>query len=236
MDIVFLGINDVGNRIYEWLCNRESVTVQCLITTQKQLNQLKTLRPDIVVSVGYQHHVPSEILSLPPEGCINLHPAYLPYNRGANPNVWSIVEGTPAGVTLHYMDENFDEGEVIARREVDVSFEDTGKSLHRRLERAQYELFTETWPAIEDGSVETSTQESEKATYHTVSDFQELCEIDPDERYTAKELLDILRALTFPPFDNAHLEIDGEKYYVDVDVRKADDSDSNARVGLLESY
>jgi methionyl-tRNA formyltransferase len=236
MDVVFLGVNDVGMRIYEWLCDREGVHVAALVTTTDQLELIERLRPDLVVSVGYGHLVPPDVLSIPPEGCINLHPSYLPHNRGKSPNVWSIVEGTPAGVTLHYMDEEFDTGEIIERREMEVGFDATGKDLHERLERAQFDLFTDVWPRIEGGDVETTPQSADEGRYHSVADFRDLCEIDPEATYEAKELLDVLRALTFPPFDNAYLELDGERYYVDVEIRAESESGDDDPDAFLSSY
>jgi methionyl-tRNA formyltransferase len=236
MEVIFLGINDVGMRIYDWLCDREGVSVLALLTTDEQLSMVQREQPDMVVSVGFGHLVPDEILSVPTRGCINLHPALLPYNRGASPNVWSLVEGTPPGVTLHYMDAEFDTGDIIAQRRVEADFSDTGKDLHKRLEAAQYKLFTEVWPRIENSSIDASPQPGDAGTYHTVADFEDLCAIDPGESYRAKELLDILRALTFPPFDNAHLDIDGERYYVDVDIRPAQERSDDDHDGFLSAY
>lgn len=236
MEVVFLGINDVGMRIYEWLCDKSSVDVAALLTTKSQLKLVHEIRPDVVISVGYDHLVPKDVLEVPPKGCINVHPSLLPHNRGKSPNVWSIVEGTPAGVTLHYMDEEYDTGEIIAQREVEVRFEDTGKDLHRRLERAQLDLFASIWPDIEGGEVETTPQSSEEGSYHSVSDFKELCEIDPDAEYTAKEFLDVLRALTFPPFDNACIEIGRKQYYVDVEIRSSTEISEGDPDGYLSSY
>lgn len=236
MDVVFLGVNDVGFRVYEWLCDRDDAHVEALVTQNDQLGLVRDLAPDIVVSVGYDHLVPETVLDVPEHGCVNLHPSYLPYNRGKSPNVWSIVEGTPAGVTLHYMDADFDTGEIIARREVETGFGDTGKDLHRRLEEAQFELFTDSWPDIAAGDVDTISQSSDDGTSHTVDDFRKLCELDPDERVRAKDLLDRLRALTFPPFDNAVIEVDGERYYVDVDIRRADAANEETAEGFLEAY
>ena len=221
MKVIFLGVNDVGMRIYEWLCERESVNVMALLTTKEQLNRVEELEPDVVVSVGYRHIVPEKILNIPERGCINLHPAYLPYNRGANPNVWSIIEETPAGVTLHYMDENIDTGDIIDRKRVEKHFCDTGKSLYERLEQAQFDLFTENWTDIESEDVEKTTQDGH-GTYHEVREFNEICSLNPDAEYTVKELLNRLRALTFPPFDNAYLEVDGQKYYVEVNIKRED--------------
>jgi methionyl-tRNA formyltransferase len=220
IEVVFLGVNDAGMRVYEWLCDRSEVFVRALLTTEEQLTVIEELKPDLVVSCGYRHIVPESILDVPEMGCLNLHPAYLPYNRGANPNVWSIIEGTPAGVTLHYMDSTLDTGDIVARREVETNFSDTGKDLYQRLEDTQVELFKQTWPDVVGGNVSLIEQEQDEGTYHRTDEFEELCEIDGEETVQAKKFLDRLRALTFPPYDNAKTEVDGETYYIDVEIRR----------------
>ncbi|WP_336024888.1 formyltransferase family protein [Halobellus salinisoli] len=220
IDVVFLGVNDAGMRVYEWLCERSEVFVHSLLTTEEQLTVIKDAEPDIVVSCGYRHIVPESILGVPEMGCLNLHPAYLPYNRGANPNVWSIVEGTPAGVTLHYMDSSLDTGDIIARREVEPDFADTGKDLYQRLEDAQVDLFKENWPDVINEDTSVLEQKEDEGTYHRTNEFEELCEIDGEEMVRTREFLDRLRALTFPPHDNARIEIDDETYYIDIDIRR----------------
>lgn len=235
MEVVFLGINDIGRRVYEWLCDRDGVTISALVTTKSQLDLVPTLEPDILVSVGYDHLVPADILEIPPDGCVNMHPSYLPFNRGKSPNVWSIVEGTPAGVTIHYMDEEFDTGDIIAQRTVETDFSDSGKDLHRRLETTQFDLFTDVWPDIESGTVDVTPQSDEQGTFHTTQDFLDLCKLDPDETTTVREFLNRLRALTFPPFDNAQIEVNGETYYVEVDITK-EERDDEPDDSQLSSY
>lgn len=219
-EVVFLGINDAGMRIYEWLCDREEVFVHSLLTTKDQLQVIKNIEPDYVVSYGYRHIVPEDVLNVPEEGCLNLHPAYLPYNRGANPNVWSIVKGTSAGVTLHWMDPDLDTGDIIARQKIEVDFSENGKELYERLEDAQIALFQEIWLDVVAGEIDEIEQSEDAGTYHRTSDFEELSELDPDEEIQVKDFLDRLRALTFPPYDNAKIEVDGETYYVEIEISK----------------
>jgi methionyl-tRNA formyltransferase len=218
--VIFLGINDAGMRVYDWLCDQEDVFVHSLLTTKDQLRVVENVEPDYIVSCGYRHIVPKDTLDIPKEGCLNFHPAYLPYNRGANPNVWSIIEGTPAGVTLHYMDAGIDTGDIIARRKVETDFSDSGKDLYDRLEDTQVELFQDVWPDIISDSISVTEQDEDAGTYHRTSEFEDLCKLDPDEEIRVKEFLDRLRALTFPPYDNAEIEIGGETYYVEVDITK----------------
>jgi len=236
MEVVFLGVNDAGFAIYEWLCDREGVTVHGLVTRPDQLSLVEDREPDLVVACGFEHIVPPEILAVPDRGCLNVHPGLLPYTRGYNPNVWSIVEDLPAGVTIHWMDEHVDTGDLVATRAVETSFADTGKALYDRLERACYELFVDSWDGIATGTVEPVGQDDTEATAHRKADFAELCELDPGAEYTVRELLDRLRALTFPPFDNAYVEIDGKRYYLELSVTPASEADGADRAGFLQSY
>jgi methionyl-tRNA formyltransferase len=236
MEVIFLGVNDIGLRIYEWLCQRDHVEMIAMLTEQNQLDLIQKQEPDLVVSVGFDYLVPSEVLDVPSEGALNLHPSFLPYNRGKSPNVWPLIEGTPAGVTLHYMNTEFDTGDIIAQRKVETDFSDTGKELHERLEEAQFDLITDVWPEIEAGEIERTPQEDSAGNYHSKADFIDLCELDPQNEVRIKEFLDRLRALTFPPFDNAYIEIDDEKYYVDIDITKAVNESEDKTDGLLSSY
>jgi methionyl-tRNA formyltransferase len=220
VEVIFLGINDAGMRIYDWLCDQDNIFMHSILTTKDQLRIIKNVEPDYIISCGYQHIVPESILTIPTKGCLNLHPAYLPYNRGANPNVWSIIEGTPAGVTLHYMDPGIDTGDIVARRKVETAFSDSGKDLHKRLEDAQLELFQDVWSDILSDNISVVEQDENQGTYHQTSEFETLCELNPDEEVRVKEFLDRLRALTFPPYNNAKIEIDDETYYVEVDITR----------------
>lgn len=234
MEIVFLGVNDFGWEIYNWLCDRNTVTVRALITEPDQLDVIDKIEPEMVIAAGFGAIVPEDILEIPKRGCINIHPGYLPQTRGYNPNVWSIVENQPAGVSIHMMEPAVDAGAIVARREIETSFEDTGKALYKRLEQVAVELFVETWPEIEAGTFDTVPQDETKAVSHRKQEFIDLCEIDMSKKYSAKELLDILRALTFPPFDNAYVEVNDEKYHINVEIYKP--TDDKVSEGFTSSY
>lgn len=176
---------------------------------------LMALQPDMLVSVMFGYILKKEILSAAKYGAVNLHPAYLPYNRGAHPNVWSIVEGTPAGVTLHTIDAGVDTGKILAQEKVKVEPTDTGKSLYEKLEQAAYELFIKTWPRLVEGKLAPKKQQP-GGSEHRVKDLHQLDEIDLDKKYTGKELINILRARTFSPYPGAHFKAGGGKIWVRV--------------------
>jgi methionyl-tRNA formyltransferase len=215
-------MNDIGQEIYDWLCDRDSIFVKAIITEPEQLRLVEEMCPDAVVASGFTHILPPEILEIPPEGCINLHPGYLPHTRGYFPNIWSIVDDLPPGATLHYMDENIDTGEIIARSKVQKSFEDDGKTVYRRIEDKAVELFKQEWYKIEQGQVETISNDDEIANTYYKRDFDELREINPNETYQAKELIDILRALTFPKYNNAYMDVENNRYYIDIKIYQSE--------------
>ncbi len=172
---------------------------------QESIDRVQSLSPDIALSIVFGYIVPEEFTSLFPRGVINLHSAFLPYNRGGYPNVWSIVDQTPAGVSLHYIDAGIDTGDIIARREVAVEPIDTGGSLYRKLERASVTLFEETWLDIKEGVVSRTRQTAYgEHTAHRTTDVNAIDRIDLDRTYTARELIAILRARTFPPHKGAY--------------------------------
>lgn len=228
VDIVFLGVNDIGEQLYDWLTDRDDATVRALLTEPDQLDLVSELQPELLIAGGYRHIVPEEVLEVPHLGAVNLHKSYLPYNRGANPNVWSIVESPPAGVSIHYMTPAVDAGPIIDRREVPVYPDDDGRSLYERLEAAQLDQFAENWPAIRDGTAETIQQRPEEGTSHHKQDFVDLWEIDPRETVEAGAFLDRLRALTFPPYRNAYFEVEGTRYWVELSITAEHDEPDDA--------
>jgi len=173
------------------------------------------LQPDIGLSVLLGYILAPEFLSLLPQGVVNLHPGLLPFNRGAHPNVWSIVERTPAGVTLHWADAGVDTGDIIAQVPTDAAAEDTGETLYRKLERTALELLQQTWPVIEAGHAPRRRQEGQ-GTSHRSRDLERIDEIDLDASYRARDLIDVLRARTFPPYKGAFFRARGKRVYVRV--------------------
>jgi methionyl-tRNA formyltransferase len=243
MRILFLGNNWVGWQVMEWLQEQDEQVVglvihppekqkygdeivdsvqldpSCIfdgsrINQPETLEAIQALKPDIGLSILFDYILEPEFLEIFPSGVVNLHPAYLPYNRGQYPNVWSIIEGTPAGVTLHYIDPGIDTGDIIAQLQVPIEPVDTGETLYHKLERACVDLFKETWPKICSGQAPRISQNKDEGTYHRTEDVKDVDCIDLDRKYTARELIDIIRARTFPPYPGAYFVHQGRKVYL----------------------
>ncbi|SEV91642.1 methionyl-tRNA formyltransferase [Halobacterium jilantaiense] len=216
--VAVLGMNRFGEQVYNYLIEHEDTTVLGAFTEPSQYECIEKLEPDFLVSAGFDHIIPPEVLQIPDSGAINLHPSYLPHNKGVNPDVWSIIEDRPAGVSIHYMTPEVDAGDLIARERVDVEPSDTGRSLRKRLDRRIVELFEESWEDIYNETVQAEPQDYEKGNINTSDEFGAVCELNLSEEARIGDVIDTLRALTFPPYYNAYFEQDGERYYVRVSI------------------
>lgn len=196
-------------------CDESRVVAGDRLDTPEELARLESLRPEIGVSALFGYILGRATLDRLPRGCVNLHPGYLPYNRGAYPNVWSIVEGTPAGATVHWIDEGVDTGDIVDQERVPVEASDTGETLYRKLEAASLDVFRRCWPRIRAGTA-PRTPQTGAGTAHRVRDVAAIDEIDPDRMYRAGDLIDILRARTFPPYPGAYFRDRGRKVFVGV--------------------
>ncbi len=128
-----------------------------------------TIAPDLIVSYNHRHLVPPEVLAIPRFGAVNLHPAVLPYNRGAHPILWAVAEGTPLGVTVHRMDAGLDTGPILGQLLTSTEPEDTLESLYLRAHAHLRMLFWRLWPAILAG--EPGTPQEGAGTFHRASDL-----------------------------------------------------------------
>jgi methionyl-tRNA formyltransferase len=104
---------------------------------------------DFGISYFYPHILkPEHWEALTYKAIVNCHIGYLPYNRGSYPAAWSIIEDTPAGVTMHIVDEGIDTGPILWRRLVPKFPQNTGKTLYDRLSLRMEELLLENFPRI----------------------------------------------------------------------------------------
>jgi len=129
---------------------------------------------DAIVSFGYRHIIKQELLDSIKIPIINLHIAYLPYNRGAHPNFWSFIENTPAGITIHKIDKGIDTGHIIFNKLIDfniiknkdLTFFQTYQTLINEIEK----LFKENIKQILNKDYEEHPQIG-KGSYHNSKDL-----------------------------------------------------------------
>ncbi len=136
-------------------------------TGKKELYRLvEQLQPDVLVNVAYGMKLPPEILEYPPLGCLNLHPSLLPAYRGAAPIRRAIMVGEKeTGVTVLFMAEELDAGDIILQETARIALGETYGSLQQRLARQGAELLLSALELLAQGKAPRHPQEEEKATY-----------------------------------------------------------------------
>lgn len=127
---------------------------------------------DFIISYGHREIIPKWVLDIAPPA-INLHISLLPWNRGADPNLWSWLDDTPKGVTIHWIDEGVDTGDVLSQKVVNMralgyhTLQSTYTLLQREIERE----FADLWPLIrKDKIIAWSQKDWGKGSYHTLAD------------------------------------------------------------------
>ncbi|MBO2944971.1 methionyl-tRNA formyltransferase [Paenibacillus sp. F411] len=128
--------------------------------------ELARYEPDMIITAAYGQILPKEVLELPRLGCLNVHGSLLPKYRGGAPIQRCIINGeTVTGITLMYMAEGLDTGDMIAKREVQILEQDTAGTLFEKLSQAGAELLKEQLPSLSAGKVQAEPQNEEDATY-----------------------------------------------------------------------
>ena len=127
--------------------------------------ELASLKPQVIVVAAYGKILPPAVLTMPPSGCLNLHPSRLPKFRGPSPVVTTILEGDEiTGVTLMLLDEGMDTGPIIAQREQAVSPEDTAETLTAALFKLGASLLSEQLAPWVAGELTCQPQDESLAT------------------------------------------------------------------------
>lgn len=167
-------------------------------------------KPDIIITAAYGQIVPKQMLIYPDYGCINVHASLLPKYRGASPIQSAIMNGdTTTGVTLMYMEEGLDTGNIIHAKEIDIDPTDTYGTLSDKLSILGRDLLAKTLPVIFEGENFDIPQNEDDAT-HTVKIKREDEELDFNRK--ALELHNLVRALNPTPL--ANIKVNGEEWKV----------------------
>lgn len=181
----------------------------------------KQCKAQVGISCYFGYIFTKEHIALMSGGILNLHGAYLPWCKGKNPNAWTIVDKVKAGVTLHLVSEVVDAGPIIAQIEVPVLPDSTAKTLYHAMEQASLQLIREEVPNYLSGKSTLLPQEQlENGSYHTADELPRLKQLDLGEVKTVGEVIDTLRACTFPPFLGAYFYQDGVKYEVKIEINR----------------
>ncbi len=127
---------------------------------------VRSLAPDLIVTAAFGQILPKEILDIPKYGCINVHASLLPKYRGGAPIHQALINGeTETGVTIMYMVEALDAGDMISSRSIPIAEDDHVGTLFEKLSHVGAELLKETLPKLISGEIQAVPQAEGQATF-----------------------------------------------------------------------
>lgn len=202
-----------------------------VFTPEKLRNEYEEVlnkKPDIVITCAYGQIVPKEILAYPKYGCINVHASLLPKYRGASPISEVIKNGEEeTGITIMYMEETLDTGNIIEARTIPISEDDTLGTLSEKLSLLGAKILIDTLPSIIACENSNIPQNHELATYVKILKRE-------DERIdfnkTRKEVYNFIRSLNPSPLANTI--INGEEWKI---IESRIGGEKNCEVGVITS-
>ena len=199
------------------------------ISSEKTLALFQEMKLDLILLAWWPYILKENLIKIPRMGCLNFHPSYLPHNRGKHYNFWSLVEGGPFGVTIHFIDKGIDSGDIAFQSVIEKSWEDTGETLYDKAQRELVRLFKEKFPQIKSGKIPRKPRDLNSGSFHRSEELDAASRIDLDKNYSARELLNLLRARTFPPYPGAWFIDQGKKYEVRIEIKKVQDNNQQSK-------
>jgi methionyl-tRNA formyltransferase len=136
------------------------------IKREEAVAEIRALTPDVIVVMAYGQILPRSVLEIPRVACLNLHASLLPRHRGAAPIQAAIVAGDrETGITVMYMDEGLDTGDILLQSRLEIAQDETGGSLHDRLAQIAPATLEEALGRLQKGNAPRIPQDSSIATY-----------------------------------------------------------------------
>lgn len=183
-------------------------------------------KPDIIITCAYGSIVPKVVLDYPSYGCINVHASLLPKYRGASPIIASILNGEKeTGITIMYMDEGIDTGNIIMSRSIEIEDNDNSLSLSNKLSLLGANLLIDILPKIFEGENFDIPQDNEEATYVGMLKREDE---HIDFNNSVESIKNQVRAFSPEPY--AFINIDDTEYKIsEVEIKKCDVS----KIGII---
>ncbi|WP_019416034.1 methionyl-tRNA formyltransferase [Paenisporosarcina sp. TG20] len=177
----------------------------------KQLDEILSLKPDLIVTAAFGQILPNELLESPEFGCINVHASLLPAYRGGAPIHQAIIDGQQeTGVTIMYMAQKLDAGDIISQKSIPIEQNDTTGILFEKLSIVGRDLLRETLPTIFNKSNARSVQNEELVTFaRNISREQERI----DWNQSAQDIFNQVRGLNPWPVAYTTLNLEAVKVW-----------------------
>lgn len=194
MKILCLYNNQCAIELFEWIRAKGHEVV--LNSEDLDITWCKKQNFDLTVSYTYRFILAKDIIEALHNNVVNIHNSLLPWNRGADPNLWSIIDRTPRGVTLHYINTGLDKGDIIAQRLVLDTDSETLSSSYYNLDTAAKQLFKDVFKFY-DYWPEMKKRVLGRGSYHSVKDGDQFKKLITSYDISIKEFREVLKSLNF---------------------------------------
>lgn len=158
------------NTTFFWVDGSKSISLELV----------NSYSPDYIILHGCHKILSKDIVSQYSKRIINCHGSYLPYNRGAHPNVWSFIDDTPKGGTIQYITENIDEGDILCQQQVTLDKDDTLASVYWKIRDLLEDMFVDNWDKIINNKISPSKQDLTLGKLHYRKDLETVKHLLPD--------------------------------------------------------
>lgn len=175
---------------------------------KKYYGFIKNLQPSLIVVMGWRTLLPAEIIRIPRLGVVGVHESLLPKYRGFAPVNWVVINGeTKTGVSLFFIGEGVDSGDIIGQKTIMISKEDTAWDLYKKTSSASIELLKTFLPHLKKGTAPRKKQNIRSETY--------ACSRTPDDGLidwsdSTANIYNLIRGLSYP-YPGAFTYINGKK-------------------------
>jgi|SaaInlStandDraft_2_1057019.scaffolds.fasta_scaffold19509_2 methionyl-tRNA formyltransferase len=199
--------------------------VPCIAYDRKNVNsfvdEVRELQPDLLLVAGWYYIVPKKLRDVAPQGAVGLHGSLLPQFRGGAPLVWTMIHGeSHGGMTLFYLDDGVDTGDIVGQQSFPIDENETIADALVSSENAAVTLLLECLPQLADDSAPRISQSEAQA-----SEFPQRCPADGEIDWTkpAADIGNFIRAQT-RPYPGAFLRINGKKVVIwDADISELEE-------------
>lgn len=234
----------VGTAVFEWLAENYPDDIQLVVTkSENDISEkahflgIKTIiarreiditqaledmaeTPDLGLTAWWPDILSKSVFSRARLGFLNMHPSFLPYGRGKNPNFWAVVRNEPFGATIHKIDEGIDTGPIAWQKSIPIDWEDNGETIYKKSQTALIEMFRENYARIRNFDIPLKPQPTMGYKTNYAGQLDAVCLLNLDQNYQMRHLLNLLRARTFSGNPSCKFAEGGHEYEVRIQVNR----------------
>jgi methionyl-tRNA formyltransferase len=182
------------------------------INSQKAVDFLRKVEPDVLIVCGWQQLLKKEVLKIPKVGSIGFHSSLLPKYRGRAPVNWAIIKGeTETGVTAFFLEEEADAGDIIAQHAFPIEYEDDCATIYQKVSQSCDEILKECLPKLKNGTLKTCKNEASSLPCWPKRSPEDG---RIDFNWDSRKIYDWVRALTKPYPGAWFIDEDGNKILI----------------------